>query len=149
MRGKHILLTTDLSDESQRAFSPVADLAEMIGAGVTLLHVVQVLTPVSQGALMGATTTPPPSTDDRKSAMEALEGLARSLPGNLDVKLEVQTAPNVAQSIVEYAEQNDVGLIAMSTHGRTGFRRLVLGSIAEGVLRHSSVPVLCFPPTHG
>jgi nucleotide-binding universal stress UspA family protein len=47
--------------------------------------------------------------------------------------------------VVDYAQQNDVDLIAMSTHGRTGFRHLALGSVAEAIIRHATVPVITFP----
>ncbi|MBC8404794.1 MAG: universal stress protein [Planctomycetes bacterium] len=52
---------------------------------------------------------------------------------------------NIGETVAEYANENDVDLITMSTHGRTGFRRLVLGSVAESILHYAHVPVLCFP----
>ena len=53
----------------------------------------------------------------------------------------------VAEAVTQYADTHDVDLIALTTHGRTGIRHLVLGSVAESILRHSHVPVLCFPPS--
>ncbi|WP_132058832.1 universal stress protein [Halorussus amylolyticus] len=47
-----------------------------------------------------------------------------------------------SEKIVEYADENDIDLIVMGTHGRTGIRHALLGSVAEKVVRHSSVPVL-------
>ncbi|MES4787348.1 MAG: universal stress protein, partial [Nitrospiraceae bacterium] len=49
---------------------------------------------------------------------------------------------NTADEIVDYATVNQIDLIAMSTHGRTGLSRALLGSVAEKVVRHSPVPVL-------
>ncbi|MCA9721025.1 MAG: universal stress protein, partial [Gemmatimonadetes bacterium] len=49
------------------------------------------------------------------------------------------------QAIAEYARTHEVDLIAMSSHGRTGFRHLVLGSVSEAVIRHADRPVLVFP----
>ncbi len=52
---------------------------------------------------------------------------------------------NPAEEIVDYARVNQMDLIAMSTHGRTGLQRALLGSVAESVVRHSPVPVLLVP----
>ena len=52
---------------------------------------------------------------------------------------------NPAEEIVDYARVNGIDLIAMSTHGRTGLRRALLGSVAENVVRHSTIPVLLVP----
>jgi nucleotide-binding universal stress UspA family protein len=51
-----------------------------------------------------------------------------------------------AETIVEYAKKNGIELILMATHGHTGFKRLMLGSVASGVLNQSSVPVLLIRP---
>ena len=51
-----------------------------------------------------------------------------------------------ADEILDYAKKNQVDLIIMSTHGRSGVSRWVFGSVADGVLRHSAVPVLIAPP---
>ncbi|UCC90646.1 MAG: universal stress protein [Dehalococcoidia bacterium] len=53
-----------------------------------------------------------------------------------------------ADDILNYATKNKVGLIIMSTHGRSGISRWLFGSVAEKVIRHSTVPVLISPP-HG
>lgn len=71
--------------------------------------------------------------------------------GHLDahgLKVEPQVIDGeAADSIVHFAEQNGCDLIAMSTHGRTGFRRFILGSTTEKVARQAACPVLAFP-TH-
>ncbi|HXI36431.1 MAG TPA: universal stress protein, partial [Burkholderiales bacterium] len=59
--------------------------------------------------------------------------------------VEVRVAPSVALAIVDEAAQLGCDLIALSSHGRSGFRRLVLGSVTEAVLRRARMPVLVFP----
>ena len=59
----------------------------------------------------------------------------------LDVSYKT-LAGNAADSIVEYAEDNQIGMIVMGTHGYTGLSRLVLGSVAERVVRSAHCPVL-------
>jgi len=146
MQPKHILLTTDLSETAQRAFEPVCELARSTGARITLLHVIFVLTEVPAGAVIGTPIGPTDYETDRRTAVHALEEQARLLDADLDVALRVITGKNVAQTIVKYAREHDVDMIAMASHGRSGMRRMVLGSVAEGILRHANVPVLCFPP---
>jgi nucleotide-binding universal stress UspA family protein len=53
----------------------------------------------------------------------------------------------VSATILDYAAQNGVDLIAMSTHGRSGFSRWVMGSVADKIVRHSPVPVLLVRPS--
>lgn len=145
MLSTHILLPTDLSDEALRAFPAVRDLARKTGAKVTLLHVVFTLLDTSAGERMGTPVGPPDYESEVLAAQEALEAQAETLSGGLDLEVRAIQSTNVAKAIASYAVEHDVSLIALSTHGRSGFRRLLLGSVAEELLRHAEVPVLCFP----
>ena len=145
MKLREILLPTDLSPEALAACRPVAALARESGARITLLHVVEELLAVPYGAPLAPPVAAP---DTERRIAEAREALARQreeLGAEVEVQTEVRAAPRVAQAVVERAAELGVDLIALSTHGRTGFRHLALGSIAEAVLRRSTVPVLCFP----
>jgi len=62
-----------------------------------------------------------------------------------DVTADVEFG-DPAENIINYANMHDVDLIAMTTHGRTGMRRLLVGSVAEEVLRHVVVPILMLRP---
>ena len=64
----------------------------------------------------------------------------------LDLRAEIVAASSRAETIVLWAQEHEVDLIVLATQGHVGFRRLVLGSVADGVLRRSTVPVLAFPP---
>ena len=145
MKISKILLTSDLSEESLRAFGPVADLARERGASVELLHVVDDV-PIPPA---GAPLAPPLHAPDLESSVEAakkkLVEQREILGEDLEVETNVFIAATPAEAICEHASRSGADIIAMSTHGRTGFRRFVLGSIAEGVVRHAHVPVLIFP----
>ncbi|MFT5292546.1 MAG: nucleotide-binding universal stress UspA family protein [Planctomycetota bacterium] len=150
MNVKHILLTTDLSEESKRSFGPVATLAKATGAKVTLLHVSQILSDPGIGGHMGTTSAPPDYDAELRNAEQAMAEFTKSLPAGLEVSAKVLASANVAETVGLYAEEHDTDLIALSTHGRSGIKRLLLGSVAEGVLRHTHIPVVCFPPQdHG
>lgn len=77
---------------------------------------------------------------------EYLNSVADSLRSKgLDVNTEVLEGPTV-RTLVEYGQKSPQAIVVMATHGRTGFRRLLLGSVTEAFVRSSSVPVLIVPP---
>ena len=119
-------------------------MARALGARITLLHVL-VDMPVMGFAAPGESLMIPSDLNERLDAARAHLEKQRSLFEGLDVTVEVISGLDPAFQVLEFAESTGVDLIAMSTHGRTGFRHLVLGSVAEGVLRRSSVPVVVFP----
>ena len=84
-------------------------------------------------------------TQLRAAALAYVERMALVLRADGFVARAETREGNVGDEILSAAEARRCDLIAMSTHGRSGFQRLVLGSVAEGVLRHSDVPVLFFP----
>jgi nucleotide-binding universal stress UspA family protein len=146
---KHILLTTDLSQTSHRAFAPVVQLAQALGARITLLSVLEdqvyfTGAGPSGGVPMGMAME---SAAVAQAARDHLNELRQSMPEGIEVDVAAEIGNDVPKTIVDYANGHGVDLIAMATHGRSVVRRLVLGSIAESVLRHAKVPVLMFPPT--
>lgn len=145
MSTQHILLTTDLSEESTRAFAPAADLARKIGARVTLFHVVPDMLAVPYGAPLA----PPPSLPDLSDQLEAakarLTEFRELLGADIEVDVEVRSGERIARVVTDYAEEHGIGYIAMATHGRSGLRRMVMGSVAEAVLRQSVTPIILYP----
>lgn len=145
MKIDHILLTTDLSPESLHPCKQVTELARATGARITLLHVVGDLPAIPYGAPLA----PPQSSPGLDKAIEharlALEDQRAALDSEVEIETAVVAGPKVFEAVAEYVEKHAIKLIALSTSGRTGFRHLALGSVAESILRHSKVPVLCFP----
>ena len=76
---------------------------------------------------------------------EYLSGKARAFKG-LHVRRVAHLSDNPSDAIVEYAREQDVDLIAMATHGRSGLSRLVQGSVASQVLQSGVAPVLLVRP---
>ncbi len=146
MKLRRILLSTDLSQESERPHRAVIELAREAGASIRLLHVVEdvMITPPLDGPILPP-LVPPDLSLRMKQARETLAEHAGRLAQGVPVDCDVISASNVAEAIADYAFQNDFDLLALSTHGRTGFRRMVMGSVAELVIRHARVPVLVFP----
>ena len=144
MNVRHVLLTTDLSTEATRPYEPVRELAKALGARVTLMHVVLDLQITPHGAPFAPAISSPDLGKELQSANEEMAKLREAFGADVEVSTEVIAAPDVAKGICAWAKKHDVDLIAISTHGRKGWRHLALGSVAEQVLRHSDVPVLSF-----
>jgi nucleotide-binding universal stress UspA family protein len=140
-----IVLTTDLSDESKRAFAPVRALAARLGLSVTLLSVLEDLPfEPTAGGLMAVY---PDRTQVKRDWETAMQAAADAFGRDVCKQAVVVEAADVPRAIVEYAHAQKADYIAMATHGRTGLRRLLLGSVAEQVVRHAHVPVLLYPPS--
>jgi len=87
------------------------------------------------------------SQREEKDAKAYLESMATSLKAKgLNVEGVVIHRITAGQAIVDYADQNEVDLIAITTRGRRGLARAVLGSVADFVLRESGLPILVVRP---
>lgn len=144
MKIGHILVSTDLSEESMSCIAPVAELARSLGARITLLHVSEMLEAIPHGAPFA-----PPlrgiDAPETEAIRERLEQRRIAFGSGIDIRVELVVGGNIAEEICDYADAKDVDLVAVATHGRTGFRHLVMGSVTEGVIRRSRVPVLVLP----
>ena len=140
-----IILTTDLSTESRQAFVPVRELAQRLGLEVTLLCVLRdvVFDPVGGGLL----AVGPDRSQLRRDHQRELDRCAKEFGGDVRVQTVLLEAADVPRAIVQHVDTAKPAFVAMATHGRSGLRRLLLGSVAEQVVRHVHVPVLLYSPT--
>ena len=129
-----ILVPTDGGDHSVRAAAEAATLARLFDATVCLVGVVDVQ---AAGGLFDAGGVDRVEATAENAVAAAREGL-----GGLEAVGTEVVRGRPAAAIVDYATDHDIDLVAMGTHGRTGVRRFVLGSVTERVVRHSPVPVL-------
>jgi nucleotide-binding universal stress UspA family protein len=139
---RRILVPVDFSDASQIAVRHAAELADTYDAQIDLLHVVeQVAYPSAYGVDPGYL-----SPQEILPRVEATLGdVAREEIGfdRVQVSAMVGYAP---LTILDYVDENDVDLVVIATHGRTGLDRMLLGSVAERVIRRSSAPVFVVKP---
>jgi nucleotide-binding universal stress UspA family protein len=141
-RSPSILVPLDTSELSEASLGPTTALAAGLGARLVLLQVEQ---PPPAGAYGEPTVYP---VFDPRAEVEAakrhLAGVAAHLRSCVrDVRVEYgQPVP----TIIRVADEEHVDLIAMATHGRTGLARLVLGSVATGVLQQASLPLVLIRP---
>lgn len=139
-----IVLCTDLSPESKRAFAPARALAQKLGVRVHLLAVLEDLPFEPTGG--GLMAVYPDRRQVKQDWQKALDGLADEFGRDLCQQAVVVEAVDVPRAIVEFAQREQADYLAMATHGRSGLRRLLLGSVAEQVIRASHLPVVVYPP---
>ncbi len=138
---KHILMPTDGSKCSEQAIVEGLDLAKALGAEVTFLYAVE--DPITTlYAMPGAVTYQTALWDDLvKFAKDALQR-AKTLASNAGVKATTTLIEHQAPAVAIREAEKDYDMVIMGTHGRHGFKRLMLGSVAEGVLRSATKPYL-------
>lgn len=145
MKIEHILVATDLSEAALACCAPIGGLARTLGARMTLLHVVGGNEAIPHGAPLAPPIEEPASAKEVERARAKLEERLPAYGEGLELSPVVISGGDTADEIVEYAERNGANLIAVATHGRTGFRHMVLGSVAEDVVRKSPIPVIVLP----
>jgi nucleotide-binding universal stress UspA family protein len=135
MNAKRILCPLDFSDNSRIALGYASTLAKESNAKLYLVHVDDSQVPYDAG--FAAYVAPP---DNTEALQEQLTGIS---PTDPDVEFEHQlVVGHPADAIVDFAKDHDIDLIVMGTHGRSGVARLLMGSIAEAVVRRAECPVL-------
>jgi len=131
-----ILLATDFSTPAESALEWGRRLSTALSAKLVLLHVIDIFSYAQTGAhMLGGDPLLPTLREEAKRHMQEWQ---TRVPGAESVILE--GAPRAV--IVESAVELQCQLIVMGTHGRSGLAHLLLGSVAEYVVRHSKVPVL-------
>ncbi len=140
-----VLIPLDMSDLAEAALRAVMPLARELGWKLVLFSAAEL--PAQTLPIQGAAVPlglPPAHTP--VELMDYLEQLASDLNGEgIDAEVEVGTG-EPADAIVQAADRSQTGFIAMSTHGRNGIGRWLLGSVAEAVIHRANVPVLVVRP---
>jgi nucleotide-binding universal stress UspA family protein len=147
-RPREILVPLDGSPLAETALPPAVELARLFRAPITLVQVIQPLS---------VATDPPmafPAVHDeqitairRREAQDYLDSTAERLRGDgVEVSGAATIGWSVAGTLLELARPERTGLLAMATHGRGGLKRLIVGSVADKLVRAAEVPVLVVRP---
>jgi nucleotide-binding universal stress UspA family protein len=141
MNAKKILFPTDFSTSSDAGLRQATALARESGATLLIVHVEEPPTAYGGGEMYYG--VPDPNNEQIKSMLKAV------VPTSPDVPYEHRlVVGDPAFEIVRLAEEEKVDLIVLGTHGRTGLRRLLMGSVAEAIVRRATCPVLTFKEPH-
>ena len=138
---KNILVATDFSEPSSVALAYGRDLARAYNARLHVLHVVENI--MIRYASEVVFAVPDFQRDLETTARRDVDALITDDDRRvLNAVGVVETATNVAEAVVEYAKANDIDLIVAGTHGRGAVQHLLMGSVAERVVRTAPCPVL-------
>ena len=141
MLFQNILVPVDLSNQSTRAFKVALDIAKKYNSKVTILSCIEVyachhlyyeLRPNSK--LMKE------QIKVVKKHFEKLESIAKK--NHISVRSKILTSESVANDIVTFAKSRKHDLVVIGSHGRTGFDKWLLGSVANGVSQKTKCPIL-------
>ncbi len=130
----HILAATDGSDTAAAAVDAAVGVAGLTGAAFHALSVVD-------AAGLGVEDYTEELSDNAERAVDAATERAEDA-GLESVVGAVESGDSVHEAILDYVEEHDIDLLVVGTHGRTGFDRFLIGSVAEKLVRSAPVPVL-------
>lgn len=139
---KAILFTTDFSHAGDAAFAMAESIAKDRGAKLIITHVEEPLAVYGGGDMYYG--IPEPDIEVLREMLNNIVPSDTTLPHEHRM---IVGAP--AQAIVQLADDEGVELIVMGTHGRSGISRLLMGSVAEAVVRHANCPVLTYRQPEG
>jgi len=136
-----ILVPIDFSEHSREALRTAAEWAGLYDARIDVLHVVEEdLHPAFYVGGVRSVYDVEPDLDDKVRA-KLNDFVSETIDDGDDVEAHVRT-DSAPSAIAEFVEANGVDLVTLSTHGRTGLERFLLGSVTEKVVRHVRCPVL-------
>lgn len=137
MAAKKILFPTDFSTASDAALSHAETLAKQAGAKLLIVHVEE--PPLAYGGGELYYGLPEPNSERIQKMLEDVRPTDPSVP--FEHRL---TMGDPAAEVVRIAGEENAEMIVMGTHGRTGLTRLLMGSVAEAIVRRSPCPVLTY-----
>jgi universal stress protein A len=139
---RSILAPTDFSKHAAKAVRYACLLAERLGAELHLLHVLSDIVPVGPDPMLTAVLPPEYYEEAQEQSLQMLD---RTLLPEWGRPSAVATAVRwgePVEEIVVYAREQAIDLIVVATHGRTGLSHVLLGSVAERIVREAPCPVL-------
>lgn len=133
-----ILVAIDGSDESMDAADQAISISKEYNAELYALHVIR-----ADVDLFGPHETSEFMTNMRNEGEKYLNKVQlKANEKNIQIKTEIVSSMNISGGILDYAEENNFDLIVIGTKGRSGFKRLLLGSVASHVITYTHCPVL-------
>lgn len=140
---REILVPTDFGEPADAALTYGRALADRFGATLHVLHVAESVVMAALGSENYAVVLPTLQEEVEARARQRLDALLidSDMSGPVTTR-NIMTSSAPALAIVDYARDHDIDLIVMGTHGRTGLAHVVMGSVAEKVVRHAPCPVL-------
>lgn len=143
MHPSKILIPTDFSACADNALTHAVAVADRFDAQLHILHVVNELDPDWYGITNAQDRVVKLRDQIKKEAHDRLRSLAPEKElYDFETTISLQLSFDVADSIRDYVDQQEIDLVVMGTHGRQGLDRLMLGNVADKIVRHAPCPVM-------
>ena len=139
-KRRRVLYPTDFSEAAQAGLKYATALARDMDAVLVIAHVEEPMETYAGGEFFG------PDEEIRRQLQENLAAIVSSDPNVVHMHRYERGMEGAAAGILRIAESEDVDLIVMGTHGRTGLPYMLMGSVTERVVRQSLCPVVTFTP---
>ena len=139
---QHILVPVDGSATSERALQEALRLGQQQGAQLELVHVLADIRLMDANSYINYAEMKETMKNSGKKILAKAQTVAQEAGMAADMKLLDANGERIANVIIEEARRWPADLIVIGTHGRSGFSRVLFGSVAEGVVRTSHIPVL-------
>ncbi len=136
-----ILVPLDLSETSAKAIGPATDIARGLGDELVLVT-------VNGSRLRADIEVQSVASAEHVEVPEMVEAYLKSRAAeieNVEVSYTTLSGEGAAEALVDYSDGDDIRMIVMATHGRSGLDRWRMGSVTERVVRYSTAPVLVVP----
>jgi nucleotide-binding universal stress UspA family protein len=136
---RRVVCPIDFSEFSRHALQHAIAVAKWYGSSLTVIHVVANLPTMDVPGV-------PLTAVERERVMAEMQSFAGHLPPEISARFLVREASDVHRAILAEAQALMTDVLVIGTHGRSGFERLLLGSVTEKVVRKSPCPVMVVPP---
>jgi nucleotide-binding universal stress UspA family protein len=133
-----VLVAVDGSEYSMNAAEYAISITKEYGSQLIALHV------TTSDVSTIASTFSPQMEEIKKNAQEFFDKIRRKVEANWDIPLrtELIASSSVVGGIIDFAEKENIDLIVVGTRGRSGLKRLLLGSVASGIVNYAHCPVM-------
>ena len=145
---KRVLAPTDFSVHSEKAVRYACALAERFGAELHLVNVLSEIIPAGPDPLLMPVMPPQFYQENEDLAKATLRSLIQPSWGKPTRLVTAVQWGSPVEAIVDYAQEQQIDLIVIATHGRTGLSHVFLGSVAERIVREANCPVLTIRDSH-
>ncbi len=135
---KNILVPYDFTTFADKAFEKAVEIGRKFNSKITLLTIIGSDIDTSGMSLSRAEEV---QDETEKQAEENLNKIKQSTQ-NMDISVKIIHNPSTIDGILYFADQNNIDLIVLGSHGRSGFKKLILGSVASAIVTRAVCPVL-------
>jgi len=140
----NILVPCDFTNYGDLAFKEALEIAKKFDSKITLLTIIG--SDVNTSGMSWSRAQEAHDEAENKTKEDLSKIQNSSIAENIPISVEIIHNPSAASGILSFAEKNETDLIIMGSHGRSGFKKLVLGSVASEVVTKSSCKVLIVKP---